>query len=688
MKLKKSHHILLSILCSILLGVTLWALYAEYERPWKQYKYEFKQIKGKKHSQSSAKIDQIWIQKLDLVDRCMTCHQGADDPECFNASQPYKTHFGAYMKYHPIKKFGCVLCHEGKGEALTVKAAHGEVNGWDKPILKESLAQASCAKCHGLAQDLPLSAEIPAAPVYTNGWRLFKEYNCTGCHRLSNYERPARIAPSLSLIGSKVKNDWLISWLKNPINYLPNTKMPAYKLSNEVAVYIAEYLMSLKAPPFESPLTKWGYRGGALPLGEEEDLESTNIRSGEKLISNLGCLGCHKLNDKGIAFGPDLTNIGSKIKPEWLYQFLKNPKSYDSQTIIPDFQISDKDIAPIVDYLVSLKSPPFNSLPGKDEDMRIIMNKAFISPQNIEKGKTLVRDLGCAGCHEIEGIKFRYIAPALDGIGDKRREQLAFGGVKGADKNLLSWLKIKVVEPGRFADGIIITRMPEFGFKDKEVDALVTFLSGLGKKDMPDEYKKELVDDKSSLSQGELIIEKYNCRGCHRINKEGGTIGPDLTLESKKSRPEWLYSFLKSPKKIRPDYILKARMPDFNLSDAEVNTIIEYLSSIASEPYPYTANTKHKIYQDDIRNGEKLYHEIFACIGCHQLQGNGGEIGPDHTDLSSRIKREWIKQWLTDPQAIKPDVRMPKFRFKEWEFEAINNYLMTLGRFRFVDIKE
>jgi mono/diheme cytochrome c family protein len=283
---------------------------------------------------------------------------------------------------------------------------------------------------------------------------------------------------------------------------------------------------------------------------------------------------------------------------------------------------------------------------------------------------------------------FRYHAPDLDGLGDKRKEQLAFGGVRDVEKNLLNWLKIKVADPGRFADDRIITRMPDFNFNDKETDALVTFLLGLRKKSIPVKYKKVLVNNGSVRSRGDILIEKFNCKGCHQLNKEGGTIGPDLTFEARKSRQEWLFSFLKSPVKIRPDHMLKARMPDFNLSDIKVNTIIEYLSSKAGESYPYTENTRRTIYLDDIRNGEKLYHEIFACIGCHQVQGSGGEIGPNHTDLSSRLKRDWLKQWLTDPRAIKPDVRMPRFRFKDWEFEAMNNYLMTLGAFRFVEIKE
>ncbi len=125
-------------------------------------------------------------------------------------------------------------------------------------------------------------------------------------------------------------------------------------------------------------------------------------------------------------------------------------------------------------------------------------------------------------------------------------------------------------------------------------------------------------------------------------------------------------------------------MPDFHLSDTEVNSIIEYMAFLTGEPYPYNIKPRKSIYPEDIRNGEKLYQDIFACSACHRVNKQGGEIGPDHTDLASRLNREWLEQWLKDPKSIKPDVRMPRFTFKDWEFDAITDYLMTLGKYRFV----
>ena len=190
-----------------------------------------------------------------------------------------------------------------------------------------------------------------------------------------------------------------------------------------------------------------------------------------------------------------------------------------------------------------------------------------------------------------------------------------------------------------------------------------------------------------SLVEGKKLIEKYNCLGCHKINNIGGDIGPDLTEEAKKSRPEWLFGFLKKPHKIRPSEIMKASMPNFGLSNKETYDIIEYLAFVAGEPYPYNPAPRKDIPSEDIWDGEKLYKEVFACSACHTIGKHGGEVGPEHTDLASRLKRPWIERWLRDPQSIKPDVRMPRFKFKDWEFEALTNYIMTLGQYRFVKIK-
>ena len=672
MKLTRNQLICLAVICMTLLGVVCWALYAEYDRPWKQYQKEFNKLEYRQSKipaipDSSEKIKQLWLQDFGQTDRCMTCHQGVNKKGFENAPQPFKSHPVNYLKDHPPETYGCVICHEGQGPALTVKAAHGDVSNWLKPILKRPYLQSACGKCHFVKQGIPRTFELAGAPVYMQGRKIFMESNCLGCHKLPGYERPDRIAPSLKYIGTKVRRSWLLQWLKNPKDYLPQTTMPRYDLSDEEAGYVADYLISRGVLQYA-------------PAGLAGSSDKALINKGANLISEIGCLGCHKVNEKGNDFAPDFSNIGSKVNARWLYEFLKEPMAYDAGTIIPDFTLDEKDIHSITAYLMSL----VNAIPVIPQPE----GRASAPDNNIHMGRQLVKDLGCAGCHEMGEVVFQYNAPELVGIGDKRIDELLFTNAEGLEKSLINWLTLKVKNPGRFATDTIKTRMPDYAFDDSQAEALVTFLLSIKDNAVPAKYAKIMIHSTDPEMRGKKVFEMFNCAGCHTFQNEGGAIGPDLTGEAKKSRPEWLFAFLAKPEKIRPAYILKARMPDFNLSKEDNISLIEYLSLTVGESYPYSSYEKKEISADDIWSGEKLYQEVFACIGCHRVNGQGGEVGPSHTDLASRLKKQWIEQWLQNPQAVMPDVRMPRFKFKDWEFEALTNYLMTLGQYRFVNVKE
>src|SRR5687768_6463035 len=72
-------------------------------------------------------IKQVILDKMDRVDRCITCHV-AQDP-AVNPSltspyedQPYVAKLNEIHKADPIEKFGCTVCHGGQGLATTAKA--------------------------------------------------------------------------------------------------------------------------------------------------------------------------------------------------------------------------------------------------------------------------------------------------------------------------------------------------------------------------------------------------------------------------------------------------------------------------------------------------------------------------------------------------------------------------------------
>jgi quinoprotein glucose dehydrogenase len=53
----------------------------------------------------------------------------------------------------------------------------------------------------------------------------------------------------------------------------------------------------------------------------------------------------------------------------------------------------------------------------------------------------------------------------------------------------------------------------------------------------------------------------------------------------------------------------------------------------------------------DAERGRRIYFDKseLSCVRCHKLQGIGGDVGPDLTGLSKRVKRDYILEAIVDP---------------------------------------
>ncbi|MFY0544321.1 cytochrome c oxidase subunit II [Brevibacillus sp. H7] len=88
----------------------------------------------------------------------------------------------------------------------------------------------------------------------------------------------------------------------------------------------------------------------------------------------------------------------------------------------------------------------------------------------------------------------------------------------------------------------------------------------------------------SAAAKGQEIFKK-SCLGCHAVAGEGGKLGPNLTNFADRQkvagiRPnnaEELAAWLKDPQKIKPGN----NMPNLNLTDDQVNALVEYISTLS-----------------------------------------------------------------------------------------------------------
>ncbi len=76
-----------------------------------------------------------------------------------------------------------------------------------------------------------------------------------------------------------------------------------------------------------------------------------------------------------------------------------------------------------------------------------------------------------------------------------------------------------------------------------------------------------------SARDGKLLFQEHNCTACHQLYGLGGYMGPDLTnVISQPGKGEsYAGSFIKYG---------TARMPDFHLTDTEVDALLAYLKSV------------------------------------------------------------------------------------------------------------
>lgn len=183
-----------------------------------------------------------------------------------------------------------------------------------------------------------------------SGQYLFDRYGCTTCHGAKRYEVVPGLPPDLSYAGNKLRPEWIRNFLlkPHPIRYQADgvrsaLRMPNFHLSEEEANALTAYLaLQMDSVRFA-------------PLAAQWESTTTQVEEGKQLFASYQCLGCHRLGSEGNRIGPDLTHVGSRVKPEYLDVYLTDPKAIIPGTPMKDFQLWDEERAALVAFLQSLK---------------------------------------------------------------------------------------------------------------------------------------------------------------------------------------------------------------------------------------------------------------------------------------------------------------------------------------------
>lgn len=598
-------------------------------------------------------IQQIWLPEQAVTDRCTTCHVGLKEPSLESVSlQPFRKH---PVIPHSLTEFGCTVCHRGQGGATSVKEAHNTTDAWEEPILPAKYLESGCGQCH--------MEPLTGTPHLNEGRTLLAREGCVHCHNIKLPDgtkmMPDDDPPSLTHVADKTTRAWIFEWLKDPKAYSSTATMPNFSLSDDAARDISAFLISQSTPLPTLYKAKSDFKAEADPS------------AGASLYGQSFCASCHSVqNAAGIIvggdLGPELTRIGTKTKPEWVAAWLHNPSDYNPGTRMPHYRFDDGQIATLTTFLTA----------KKDNDLLANVNLADATPEQIAHGKQLVTENGCASCHEINGVKKpENFAPDLSRIGSKGLAQLVFA--KGVKHALPDYIAAKIANPRSFGSSL---KMPQFKLTPQQIDALTTALLSLTERAQTQRSSFRVAgkyesDYRPAGKAGELMSD-LRCLTCHRINGKGGDMAPDLSWEGTSVQRPWLVQFLKNPETLRPALI--RRMPKFNLTDGEINTLTDYMMTVYQTP----AFDRDEISDKDfspalVQQGRELFYGKYDCQSCHIVdsQKDKGYVGPALWSVGARLTPAWVAHYLKDPQSVRPGTIEPNQHISDADVRALTAFL-------------
>lgn len=627
------------------------------------------------------------------VDRCQTCHLGWNEEVMEDAPAPFNRHpLPELLAAHRPEIIGCTPCHRGQGTALTAGTAHGEDDHyWENPLLRGIEVWASCNECH---ENL---SHLDGAPVFSSAKQLMIESGCYGCHEIKGYTDLPKIGPDLARIVHKTTPDWVFRWVRNPKDYNPQTRMPDFRFSDDQAEAVTAYLWDASS---KSP---FGLTGGAA---------GGDARRGKAVFESVGCQACHALGPqtkvramRGTSYdiAPELTRVGSKVGAGWIYDWVKNPRHYNPTTRMPSLRLTDQEAKDVAVFLAGQRGGPVQGQRALNLTSSVI----------IKKGEGLIREYGCAGCHQIPGFeKESRVSVSLSNFGRKRVEEMDFGDTK-IPHTWHDWVGAKLKDSRVFATDRIVQKMPIFSFSEEEIAKLRLFLLAETKDEPGERFVQPFDRKRQNIEAGRRVAYQYNCQQCHQLEKEGGYIGalieepaflpPIITGEGKKVQEPWLHDFLKAPSAVgKPNSIrpwIPTRMPTFSLSDEEISKLTKYFLALSGQELDMR---DYRAFQTDpelVRVGKSIFTD-FQCLKCHPSSfaapkpGASGmsDLAPVLTRARDRLKPEWIVEWLADPNKLQEGTRMPTY-FPDGQsplpdvlggdagrqMAAIRDYLISIG---------
>lgn len=416
---------------------------------------------------------------------------------------------------------------------------------------------------------------------------------------------------------------------------------------------------------------------------------------GRFLVEERGCVKCHQpeANDKlaqGLHArpGPDLSKVGARVHPGWIYRWLENPQRMRAGAVMPRM-FDDHDAGGVerylaARYLASLGGPIKTG--GKRPSVKDIRASEA-------RGQQLFASLGCVACHgeekgneRAQGRPRSFYQLSAPG-GEQAAVPLTGLGSKTTPEKLALYLENPLaIDPSG--------RMPHMLLQGKETQDLARFLCRGRDADtdqtLPDAPAPEqilaafqrvekrptelaafqrLPEDKRQIELGKRLVLDKGCNGCHTIAPDGkpfAAVVARFTFEEIRKPEHFMNGCLADEANKR------GGAPWFTLASADRQAVRRFLREGASgavAPAPgYAA---------------RVTLQRFNCLACHTRDGEGGLTAavldelrkfekaenaeavspPPLTGVGHKLRTPWLKGVLTGAGRARPwmGLRMPQF---------------------------
>ena len=205
--------------------------------------------------------------------------------------------------------------------------------------------------------------------------------------------------------------------------------------------------------------------------------ESQSLQRGRDLFAQHQCVRCHRVSDNVVtsrtampelqAEAPDLIGVGSRLRGDWIADWVLNPSKMRSDAHMPRlFPVDPKpehrqQAADLAAYLTTLTATREDAAPAEPNSQ---VNSSNAARRSAAANRPLVwEDLGCIGCH-------RLTKPDEEASFFPNRTRLDFVPDKFLPGELARFLR----QPQRHYPW---TRMPDFGLSPVEAESFARLRS-------------------------------------------------------------------------------------------------------------------------------------------------------------------------------------------------------------------